>query len=220
MPYKDECGICGRVLPYSYLRRCWRCGKLFCIDCMVEDITTGDAYRLLCLRCARRLVSPKIRGKYEALTRYLKFRAAFTDMVKLSFAKIDGIIGDNLPMAAYQSESWWENSREKEHARAWLDAGWEVDEVNLKEAYVIFRKTKAAASPANIRRKKFEEPRKPFTPAPSRIFKRKKPSKTKIAKLYARLKNIERQKAQPKLRGKFKPRPSHEKRTFKQDKKP
>jgi hypothetical protein len=78
-----------------------RCGKLFCIDCMVPEVSTGDASRLLCLNCARRIVSPKSKAKYEPLKGYLKFRAAFTDSVKLSFAQIDGIIGDNLPMEAY-----------------------------------------------------------------------------------------------------------------------
>ncbi|MEM2045328.1 MAG: hypothetical protein QXR00_03145 [Candidatus Bathyarchaeia archaeon] len=203
MTYKDECGICGRVFPYSYLRQCSRCHKLFCIDCMVEDATTGGN-RLLCLKCARRVVAPEKRDSYERLAKYLRFRAAFTDTVKLSFAKIDGIIGDNLPLEAYQSESWWENTANKRHAKAWLNVGWEVSEVNLKEAYVVFKRVKRATlkpSPAND---EGEEVKKPFSPAPSKIFRKRKLSKTKIAKLNARIKNIERQKSQTKLKGKFK----------------
>ncbi|MEM3874677.1 MAG: hypothetical protein QXU45_06050 [Candidatus Bathyarchaeia archaeon] len=205
MPFKDECKLCGRVLPYNYLRRCWRCGKLFCIDCMVPEVSTGDASRLLCLNCAKKIVSPKPKAKYESLKGYLKFRAAFTDFVKLSFAQIDGIIGDNLPMEAFRSEEWWANSPDKVHARAWLDAGWEASEVNLKEGYVVFRKAKSLQSVAPKKKREFEESKKPFTPPPSRIMHRKRPSKTKIAKLYARLKNLERRKAVPKkLRGSFK----------------
>ncbi|MGB9854543.1 MAG: DUF7662 domain-containing protein [Candidatus Bathyarchaeales archaeon] len=220
MPFKDKCKICGRVLPYSYLRRCWKCGKLFCVDCMVPEVSTGDIKRLLCLNCAMKIVSPKTRTKYEALTSYLKFRAAFTDSVKLSFAQIDGIIGDNLPISAYRSESWWENSSEKEHAKAWLEAGWKIGEVNLKEGYVVFQKVKCLPA-ATFKRKAYSQFKKPFKPAPSRILRTRKTSKTKISKLYARLKNIERQRATPlKLRGNLKPKPAQEKRVFKLKEKP
>lgn len=221
MPFKDECKICGRVFPYSYLRRCWKCGKLFCVDCMVPEVSTGNTERLLCLNCARKIVSPKTRTKYEALTSYLKFRGAFTDSVRLSFAQIDGIIGDNLPMSAYRSENWWENSLEKEHAKSWLEAGWKMVKVNLKEGYVVFQKVKYVPSTPFKKRKAESQLKKPFKPAPSRILRTRKPSKTKISKLYARLKNIERRRAAPvKLRGNLKPKPAQEKKVFKPDEKP
>ncbi|MGQ9538823.1 MAG: DUF7662 domain-containing protein [Candidatus Bathycorpusculaceae bacterium] len=216
MPFKDECRLCGRVFPYSYLRLCLKCGKLFCVDCMVPDVATGETRRLFCLNCARKTVSPKRRDKYEALTSYLRFRASFTDSVRLSFAQIDGIIGDNLPMNAYRSEAWWENSPNTAHAKAWLDAGWETSEVNLKEGYVVFQKVKSLQKPSLKNKREKLQPQKPFTPPPSRILRKHKPSKTKMAKLSARLKNIERQRlAQPKLRGSFKPKPAHEKEVFK-----
>jgi len=184
---------------------------------MVPEVSTGDASKLLCLNCARRIVSPKPKAKYEPLKGYLKFRAAFTNSVKLSFAQIDGIIGDNLPIEAYRSENWWTNSPENAHANAWLEAGWETREVNLKEGYVIFQKIKSPQTIVLQKKKENEKPKRPFTPPPSRIMHRKRPSKTKIAKLYARLKNLERQRAAPqKLRGSFKPKPFHEKRVFKQ----
>jgi len=185
---------------------------------MVPDVLTGDTRRLFCLNCAKKAVSPKSKNKYEALTSYLHFRAAFTDIVRLSFAQIDGIIGDNLPLTAYRSEEWWRKYPSNAHVKAWLNAGWEAKEVNLKEAYVVFQKVKAQQR-MSVEREKKEKGRqlqKPFTPPPSRIFTRQKPSKTKIAKLYARLKNIERMRtAQPKLRGNFKPKPVHEKRLLK-----
>jgi len=219
LPLRDECKLCGRVLSVSYLRRCQRCGKTFCLDCMVPDVATGDMRRLFCLNCARKMVSPKTSNKYEALTRYLRFRSAFTDTVKLSFAQVDGIIGDNLPLEAYRSEEWWKNTPTTAHARAWLDAGWKTVEVNLKEAYVVFQKTKAqqpSVGHERTGRNVSQEPTKPYAPPPARLLARRKPSKTKIAKLYARLKNIERAKtAQPKLRGNLKPKPAHEKRLFK-----
>ncbi|MEM3703417.1 MAG: hypothetical protein QXX79_03220 [Candidatus Bathyarchaeia archaeon] len=193
MPFKDKCNLCGRVFAYSYLKKCWGCRRLFCVDCMVPEVSTGDAKKMLCLNCARKVVSPKSKPKYMPLTEYLKFRAAFTDSIKLSFAQIDGIIRDNLPMNAYRSEKWWANSPYNTHAKAWLEAGWEIHKVNLKEGYVILQKVK------NVQKASFQKkesrPRKSFTPPPFRIKRRYEPSKTKIAKLYARLKNIERRSA-------------------------
>jgi len=221
MPLKDECGICGRVLPYSYLRKCQRCGRLYCRDCMVPDISTGDPTIMFCLNCARRIVSPKSITKYGALASYLKFRAAFTDTVKLSFARIDGIIGDNLPMSAYKIETWWSNTPTNVHVKAWLDAGWEIKDVNLKEGYVVFKKVKDIRTKTFRKRALRSEVKKPFTPVPVRIPKSSKPSKTKASKLYARIKNIERRRASmPVYPGSFKPKPKHEKKLFKPEKKP
>ena len=69
---------------------------------MVPDVATGDPNAMLCLHCARRVVSPRSVSKYDGLENHLKFRAAFTGLVKLSFARIDGLIGSNLPMNASQ----------------------------------------------------------------------------------------------------------------------
>ncbi|MGQ9530589.1 MAG: DUF7662 domain-containing protein [Candidatus Bathycorpusculaceae bacterium] len=216
MPLKDECGICGRILPYSSLRRCQKCRRLFCRDCMVPDVSTGDPTKMLCLHCARKIVSPKSDTKYGALTSYLKFRSAFTNVVRLSLAKIDGIIGDNLPMSAYKNENWWSNTSANVHAKAWMDAGWKVQETNLKEGYVVFQKVKQIQKkPSSYKVKK------PFTPIPARIPKSNKPSKTKISKLYARIKNIEKQKAaMPQHPGSFKPKTKYEKKLFKPEKRP
>jgi hypothetical protein len=203
---KDECGICGRVLRLAYMRKCQRCGKLYCRDCMVPDVATGDSNAMLCLHCARRVVAPVTKGKYDGLGRHLKFRAAFTGIVKLSFARIDGLIGSNLPMSAYRDQTWWSNSSSSAHAKAWLDAGWDVQEVNLKEGIVTFIKVRELPCQKGKRAKL--EINKPFTPVPVHIPRSKVPSKTKVSKLYARIKNMERNRAEERrqIRG-FKARP-------------
>lgn len=184
---------------------------------MVPDVATGDPTRLLCLNCARRTVSPRTVSKCNALTGYLRFRGAFTRAVKLSFARIDGIIGENLPMSAYKSEKWWENVPSSPHAKGWLDAGFEVREVNLKEGYVVFHKVKQV--PVK-KRSSADEIKKPFTPVHVRIPKPKTPSKTKVSRLYARIKNIERQRTGlPKFRGNLKPLPKFEKKLYRPDEK-
>jgi hypothetical protein len=220
---KDECGICGRVLSSYRLRKCERCKRLFCRDCMVPDVATGDPTALLCLHCARRTVSPRAASKYDGLTRHLKFRAAFTSVVKLTFARIDGLIRSNLPMTAYREESWWSNSPSSAHAKGWLEAGWEVQEVNLKEGYVVFKKVRELprVRGRGRRRKSAGEISKPFTPVPVRPLKSKVPSKTKASKLYARILNIERQRnaARGQVRG-LKSRSQYQKRLYKPDEKP
>jgi len=219
--FKDECGICGRVLSSYRLKKCERCKRLYCRDCMVPDVATGDTHAMLCLHCARRVVSPRVVSKYDGLTRHLKFRAAFTSVVKLGFARIDGLIGSNLPMEAYRDESWWSNSPSTAHAKGWLDAGWEIQEVNLKEGYVTFKKVRELPRVRGRGRKRTSEISKPFTPVPVRPLRSNVPSKTKASKLYARILNLERQRnaARGYVKG-LKPRSQHEKKLFKSNEKP
>jgi hypothetical protein len=186
---------------------------------MVPDVATGDPTAMFCLHCARRIVSPRSRSKYEGLTGYLKFRGSFTGLVKLSFARIDGLIRSNLPMSAYRNETWWHNSPSSAHTRAWLNAGWVVQEVDLKNGFAIFKKVRQIYFKKTKRAKKRID--KPFKPVPVRRSKRKPPSKTKVSQLYARIKNLERKRTagSGKIRG-FKPKSAYEKRLFKPDKKP
>ena len=202
------------------MRKCERCKKLFCRDCMVPDVATGDPNAMLCLHCARRVVSPRTVSKYTGLEGHLKFRAAFTDTVKLTFARIDGLIGNNLPMDAYRDPAWWSNASSSAHAKAWLDAGWEVQEVNFKEGYALFKKVRNVAFKKSKQKKL--EITQPFTPVPVHRPRSKIPSNTKASKLYARIKNLERQRAMPHqpVRGmKFKSS-QYQKRLYKQDEKP
>lgn len=217
---KDECGICGRVMRTTYMRQCQRCKKMFCRDCMTPDVATGDPMAMLCLHCARRVVSPRTVSKYAGLESHLKFRAAFTSVVKLSFARIDGLIGSNLPMDAYKDIAWWSNKSSSIHAKSWLNAGWEVQELNLKEGHVTFKKVRNVS----VKKSKVKklEITQPFKPVPVHRPKSKIPSNTKVSKLYARIKNLERQRAMPRqpVTGlKFKSS-QYQKRLYKNDEKP
>jgi hypothetical protein len=134
---------------------------------------------------------------------------------------MDGIISDNLPMSAYRDEKWWSNMPTNVHAKAWMDAGWNVQEVNLKEGYVVFKKAKEVRTRSFKRKTAKSQTKKPFTPVRVRIPKPKTPSKTKVSKLYARVKNVERQRSSiPVYHGSFKPKSMHEKKLFKPEEKP
>jgi len=187
---------------------------------MVPDVATGDPTAMLCLHCARRVVSPRVVSKFDGLTRHLKFRAAFTSTVKLTFARIDGLIGANLPMEAYRNEAWWTNSPSSAHATGWLEAGWEVQEANPKEGFVVFKKVRDFPRLRGRGRKPSGEIA-PFTPVPVRPLKSKVPSKTKASKLYARILNLERQRnlARSNVPG-LKHRSQYQKRLFKPNEKP
>jgi len=212
---KDSCSLCGRIFSHSALRRCYRCRRWYCRDC----ITFTKDGEILCLNCARRIVSPKkLGGKYTPFSRYLLRRARYTGHVTLSFAKIEGIIGDNLPFGALRNGDWWTNSLHTSQGQTWLNVGWKVQDVDLnKRTVTLARVAGVEAKPRRRRRKKstpvFELPVKPK--------RRRFPSKTKIAKAQARLKNVERRKSSMRqYKGKFKPRPAHEKRLFKPEAKP
>jgi hypothetical protein len=209
---KEECGLCGRVLSHYSLRRCYRCGKLYCRSCMIADFTSEER-DLICLNCARRIVSPGKTGtKYTPLNRYLIWRAEYADQVMLSFARIEGIIGDNLPFGAIRNRSWWSNTESSVQGQAWMNASWRVHNVNIEERTVTFKKVES---------KTVETNKKPFTPPPIRTRIRHKPSKTRISLIQAKFKNVERQRSSTRsYRGKFKPKPTQEKRLYKPEAKP
>jgi hypothetical protein len=97
-----------------------------------------------------------------------------------------------------------------------------VQEVSLKEGYVVFHKVREIQPKTTGRKtRSSSQITKPFTPAPVRIPRRKEPSKTKVSKLYARIKNLERQRTSlPTYRGSFRPKPRYEKRLFGKKEKP
>jgi hypothetical protein len=157
------------------------------------------------------------------LKNYLRWRASFTNRVKLSFAKVEGIISDNLPFAAIRDENWWTNTSSA-HAKAWLNAGWKVEDISLKDRSVTFARILGFKVETVKKRRKRKEDTAAWAVKLAQMAKPrtiKKPSMTKIAKVQARLKNIERQQSSIKRsRGKFKQRSAHEKRLFKPEAKP
>ena len=70
-----------------------------------------------------------------------------------------------------------------------------MQEVNLKEGNVTFKKVRSVAFKKSKQKKL--EITKPVMPVPVHRPRSKIPSKTKVSKLYARIKNLERQRAMP-----------------------
>ena len=217
---KDECSICGRVLSLYSLRRCPRCKKLYCRGCMTTNLWS-EQRDLICLHCARRIVTPRRGGsKYSALREYLWRRGTFTSIVTLNFHTIEGIINSDLPLGALQNEAWWNNSEASAQGYAWTSAGWKVQSLDMKERTVTFKKTVTAEEASRPRRRRRAKAQKPFTPVPDKPRRMRVPSKTRIARAIARAKNLERQATAPLYKAKLKPRSAYEKRLYKPEVKP
>lgn len=167
------------------------------------------------------MVSPKRLGtKYSPLSRYLLRRGQFTDHAVLPFAEIEGIISDNLPFGAIRDTEWWTNTRGTAQGRAWIDVGWQVQDVDLNNRMVTFIRVAQSAQLEIKQRKKAKENKKTeFFLQPLRRTRRKRPalpSKTKIAQAQARLRNVERRKmTSQQHRGGKVSKPAFEKRLFK-----
>lgn len=83
----------------------------------------------------------KVGSKYFPLFSYLKQQAG--QPVSLSMAEIEELLGASLPASARSKVGWWSNrSRGAVQAAAWMDAGYHVNEVDLKAQAVRFHKAR------------------------------------------------------------------------------
>lgn len=78
------------------------------------------------------------RSKYDPLYHYLRGQADVA--VRLSFRRIEDILGLKLPPSARQYHHWWANDTTGNHSQSasWLRAGRRVTQLDLIEQRVIF----------------------------------------------------------------------------------
>jgi hypothetical protein len=77
--------------------------------------------------------------KYEPLTAYL--RAQRGSAVRMSFAEIERVIGAKLPASSASHRAWWSNNPlNNVMTKAWLDAGFESEKVDLSGRKLVFRR--------------------------------------------------------------------------------
>ena len=76
-------------------------------------------------------------GKYAPLENYLRGLPESQKEVTLSFEQIEGILNSKLPASANEL-SWWEHETEGNHvnARAWSNAGWKVESLDVNKKWV------------------------------------------------------------------------------------
>jgi hypothetical protein len=78
-------------------------------------------------------------GAYAPLNVWLVAQPANVNHVPATFEQIEGILGRELPPVARRRPQWWENNPDGHpHARAWLDAGFQTEDVNIPNETLTF----------------------------------------------------------------------------------
>lgn len=80
-------------------------------------------------------------SKYYPL--YLHLRERDEQTVTLSLAVIEELLHAPLPITAKRNRGWWSNrSRGAIQAQSWLQAGYHVDQIDLKQQKIVFSRPK------------------------------------------------------------------------------
>lgn len=63
----------------------------------------------------------------------------------MSFREIEGLIGATLPPVAFRHRAWWSNNPSNSViTRAWLDAGYRTERVDMGSQKLVFRRAEPA----------------------------------------------------------------------------
>ena len=73
---------------------------------------------------------------YAPMMQFLTAQA--TDRVRLDFQEVERILGRPLPKSAGDYQAWWANDPTHSQAKAWLEAGWQTENLNLGGRTVEF----------------------------------------------------------------------------------
>ncbi|HEY3924644.1 MAG TPA: hypothetical protein VGL75_08780 [Acidothermaceae bacterium] len=82
--------------------------------------------------------------KYDGLARLLRDLSG--PRTRLTFETIATAVPGGLPPSAYRRTAWWSNEAQGSHvqARAWMDAGWRVEELDLADRSVTFIRSRSS----------------------------------------------------------------------------
>lgn len=85
-------------------------------------------------------------GKYAPLKEFLVAQAR--DVVPMTFAEIEKVLGIRLP-ASKRYPAWWSNNPSNNPmTREWLSAGYETESVNTGGEKLVFRRVARNAAPS------------------------------------------------------------------------
>lgn len=83
-------------------------------------------------------------SKYSTLTDHLAAQAS--DRVPMTFDQIERLLGFPLPPSAHRHRAWWSNNTENNvMTRAWREAGFLTEQVDLGGGRLVFRRESAGA---------------------------------------------------------------------------
>lgn len=78
-------------------------------------------------------------SKYDPLRKHLT--GGTLTRWRATFAEVEAVLGFSLPRSAYAYPAWWSNDATgHSHSRAWLEAGWKTQGVDLQNQQVTFLK--------------------------------------------------------------------------------
>jgi len=79
-------------------------------------------------------------GRYDPLTEFLRKKRA--DRIEMTFSQIEDVIGGKLPPSAVFYRSWWSNNPSNSvMTKAWRDAGFRSEQVDMAAGTVVFSRT-------------------------------------------------------------------------------
>ena len=85
-------------------------------------------------------------AKYTSLQRV--FQTQVSDFIRMTFDEVEQEAGTTLPASARLHQAWWANDRARHvQAKAWLDAGFESEQVDMKAGTLAFRRVVVAKTP-------------------------------------------------------------------------
>ena len=83
--------------------------------------------------------------KYQPLTEFLRRQPRA--VVRMSFDEIERVIGAKLPPSAMHHRAWWSNNAQNNvMTKAWKDAGFESEDVDMKGRRLAFRRVRSETS--------------------------------------------------------------------------
>ena len=85
-------------------------------------------------------------GKYEPLADHL--RKVGHGRVAMKFEEIEAVLGFALPPSSRKHRAWWSNNASNNvMTNAWIDAGYQTEEVDLDKRRLIFARQAPASEP-------------------------------------------------------------------------
>jgi len=83
-------------------------------------------------------------SKYGPLRTYLRSRGA--EMVPMSFAEIERVLGFKLPKSQMYPAWWSNNATNNVMTNEWLAAGYKTEQVDIEKRKLVFRRTSAGVN--------------------------------------------------------------------------
>ncbi len=103
-------------------------------------------------------------SKYRNLARF--FEAQPSDFLRMTFDEVEREAGFKLPASARLHQAWWANDRAHHvQAKAWLDAGFESEQVDMKAQMLVFKRAKTEPAPSKPKHGGMSDPAREYKQA-------------------------------------------------------